>query len=48
MKQLIRIWLLSLTLGVPGCSEPGHYPITGADCGPNDPVQEMSAANCTV
>jgi hypothetical protein len=47
MNHLLRIFFLTLTLAVLGCAKPGHYPISGEDCGPNDPVQTLDAADCT-
>jgi hypothetical protein len=47
MNHLLRICLLTLTLAVLGCTEPGHYPISDKDCGPNDPVLDLNVADCT-
>jgi hypothetical protein len=46
MNHILRICLLTLTLAVFGCAEPGHYPISGEDCGPNDAVKTLNAADC--
>lgn len=46
MKRLVQVALFSLTLGIFGCAEPGHYPVSGEECGPNDPVLEMSVPDC--
>ena len=29
------------------CAQEGRYPISGAECGPNDPVLSLDAADCT-
>ena len=46
----IRLFLLLLVsaLGLAACEPQGTYPITGESCGPDDPVQDLDAANCTV
>jgi hypothetical protein len=48
MKRLVQIVLISATLGISGCAEPGHYPVSGEDCKPNDPVKDLNAADCIV
>ena len=30
-----------VTLALLGCSAPGHYPMSGDTCGPQDPVLKM-------
>lgn len=30
------------------CAQDGRYPISGQECGPNDPVLTLDAADCTV
>jgi hypothetical protein len=47
MSRLLQTCLLALTLALFGCAEPGHYPLSGEDCGPNDPVRTLDAADCT-
>jgi len=46
MKRLVQIALFAMTLGVMGCAEPGHYPVSGEECGPKDSVLEMSVPDC--
>ena len=46
MKRLTQIALVALTLAVTGCAEPGRYPVSGDECGPNDPVLDMKAPDC--
>ena len=46
MKRLTLISLMSLLLFLPGCEEEGKYPISGEDCGPNDPVKTLDASDC--
>ena len=29
------------------CEDRDTYPISGQECGPNDPVQEMTVPDCT-
>lgn len=30
------------------CAPEGRYPLSGEECGPNDPVLSLDAADCTV
>ncbi|MFL4470993.1 hypothetical protein ACERZ8_14295 [Tateyamaria armeniaca] len=30
------------------CENPETYPVSGEDCGPNDPVLDLNAEDCTV
>lgn len=48
MNRLFQIVMISMTLGVVGCAEPGRYPITGEECKPDDPVKDLSAPDCIV
>lgn len=48
MKRFTQLILLTMTLTIMGCYSPGHYPISGAECGPKDPVKDLSAADCTI
>ncbi len=48
MKRFAQLTLLTMTLAIIGCSTPDHYPISGQECGPNDPVKDLSAADCTI
>jgi hypothetical protein len=48
MKRLTQITLVTLALVLAGCTEPGHYPVSGEECGPNDPVLELDANDCGV
>lgn len=44
----IHIWtvgaLLAMTLAA--CEDTGRYPISGANCNPDDPVLQMGPADC--
>ena len=44
ISKIIALTLASLLLL--GCEGPGKYPVTGEECGPNDPVKDLSAADC--
>ena len=35
-------------LFIASCAAEDRYPISGAECGPNDPVLTLDAADCTV
>lgn len=41
MRMLLRLLCLA-PLALSACAAPGHYPITGAPCGPDDPVRRMN------
>ncbi len=41
--QMLAILFAAITLSA---CEPETYPISGEECGPNDPVQELDATNC--
>lgn len=44
----IRTLLAILGLAAFGfaCTDTQHYPVTGEECGPGDPVQELSVQQC--
>ncbi len=44
MKLIPLIAMLFLA----SCADEGLYPVSGAECGPNDPVLTLDAADCTV
>lgn len=48
MKHPINALCLMLFFGLLGCTQPGTYPVTGQECAPGDPVQELDAADCAV
>lgn len=31
-----------------GCAQEDRYPITGEECGPNDPVLSLDASDCQI
>lgn len=31
---------------VSGCTQPESYPVSGEECGPNDPVLDMTVPGC--
>ena len=44
---MIRLTPLAvLLLALVGCTSPDTYPITGAECGPDDPVKTIDAVGC--
>lgn len=45
LTLLATLFAITLLLG---CAEPETYPITGLPCGPDDPVKDLDAADCTV
>ncbi len=45
LPAMMALLLLSVAmLPLSGCTEPDTYPITGAECGPDDPVKTIG--NC--
>lgn len=38
--------LLTVAMVLSGCQKPGTYPVSGQECGPEDPVKELDAADC--
>jgi hypothetical protein len=47
MKLILKLALVITTLGIAGCVE-NRYPISGAPCGPDDPVKQLDANDCAV
>ena len=35
-------------LFVISCAEEGRYPVSGEECGPDDPVLTLDAADCAI
>ena len=46
MKNLTIIVLIGAFAALAGCSDTQHYPVSGQECGPNDPVRDLDAGNC--
>jgi len=44
----MRFLPLFALLLVASCADEGRYPVSGDECGPNDPVLTLDAADCTV
>lgn len=42
MRYVAILALLALV----ACTAPGTYPITGEECGPDDPVKALDASDC--
>ncbi|MFY0690559.1 MAG: hypothetical protein JXR14_01400 [Paracoccaceae bacterium] len=41
------LFLAGMTaLFLAACSSEGRYPVSGDECGPTDPVKEMSVPDC--
>lgn len=47
MTKLAMIVILGSFAVLAGCTDPDHYPISGQECGPNDPVLDLDANDCT-
>ncbi len=46
MRLTVFLIMSCLTWALAGCAGPGRYPITGAECGPDDRVLDMDAPDC--
>lgn len=46
MRPSIVLIMSCVILALAGCTGPGRYPATGAECNPNDPVQDMDTPYC--
>ncbi|MBS9717791.1 hypothetical protein ACFFUT_10280 [Pseudohalocynthiibacter aestuariivivens] len=44
LSSLIALALTAVFLI--GCTGPDQYPISGEECGPNDPVKDLSVPDC--
>lgn len=44
----MKYFALFALLFIASCAAEGRYPISGEECGPNDPVLRLDAADCTV
>ncbi|MGI3185781.1 hypothetical protein [Nioella aestuarii] len=40
------LYALAILGFLAACTPPDTYPISGEECGPDDPVQDMSAHDC--
>lgn len=45
MRHLVIIVLSIPVLLVSGCSDTSHYPVSGEECGPDDPVMDLTASD---
>lgn len=45
MKLITLLALLGLALGT-ACTDTRHYPISGEECSPQDPVKDLSVQQC--
>ncbi len=49
MNRFTALLLALMTTGLLGaCADPNHYPVSGEECGPDDPVKTLdsSIADC--
>lgn len=46
MMKLSIVLALSSALLLTACFKDGQYPISGEECGPNDPVKDMTFTEC--
>lgn len=47
MRFIISVFGIAMVFFLAACEEE-KYPVSGEDCGPADPVQELEAADCTI
>lgn len=47
MRFLVSAMAMCTALFFSGCEKQDTYPVTGEECGPNDPVLELDANSCT-
>ena len=48
MTKLTTLVFLGVFAVLAGCTEPDHYPISGQECGPDDPVLDLDANDCVL
>lgn len=46
MRPVCLTVALCLAFMLAGCENEGKYPISGEECGPDDPVQSLDASDC--
>ncbi|WP_177208334.1 hypothetical protein [Tropicimonas isoalkanivorans] len=46
MSLKILLAVLGVALMGTGCTNTHHYPLSGEDCGPADPVRDLSVQQC--
>ncbi|WP_199221289.1 hypothetical protein [Maritimibacter sp. 55A14] len=46
MKRLALLAALAALMTVAGCADEKHYPLSGDECGPADPVQDVRPPDC--
>ena len=48
MPRHLALATLAAALLLAACTEPGRYPVSGEECGPDDPVKSLDASDCLV
>ncbi|MBE0414489.1 hypothetical protein [Yoonia sp.] len=48
MKTIARIIGVIFAMALAGCEDTDRYPLTDAECGPDDPVLQMGSGDCYV
>jgi hypothetical protein len=46
MKPITTLIAVLVMFGMTGCTDRNHYPISGHECGPHDPVKDLNASDC--
>ena len=46
MHPLKLVAALAVALLIAACTDTGTYPVSGEECGPDDPVKSLDARDC--
>lgn len=46
MKPIIILFAATFALALGACVPEGRYPVSGEECGPDDPVKGISPEDC--
>ena len=46
MRPSLQLFALLAAIGLAACTEAETYPLSGEECAPDDPVHQISAADC--
>ena len=46
MRYFISLIAVVATTFILGCEQKGHYPVSGEECAPEDPVKSLDVSDC--
>ena len=46
MRYIVPLLALLATIFVLGCEQKDQYPVSGEECGPDDPVKSLDVSDC--